>query len=136
MLTVAAAVQATLHRRALPTTANACGHRDTGILSATEWTDQPLLPRRRIVCVNCAVGLLHRRVAARGSMVGGTISHIRGTDGTGVVDTLLARGLIADDARFSGRGRPSFLVTTERFLQVMGIGSLAELPAPVHRDRA
>ncbi|MBV9599871.1 MAG: SMC-Scp complex subunit ScpB [Chloroflexi bacterium] len=56
------------------------------------------------------------------------ISHIRGTDRTGAVDTLLARGLIVDDARFGGRGRPAFLVTTDRFLQVMGLGSLAELP--------
>jgi segregation and condensation protein B len=56
------------------------------------------------------------------------ISHIRGTDSGGVADTLLARGLIADDARFGGRGRPSFLVTTEQFLRHLGIGSLAELP--------
>ena len=56
------------------------------------------------------------------------VAHIRGTDSAGVIDTLLARGLIADDARFGGRGRPAFLVTTDRFLQVMGIGSLAELP--------
>jgi len=56
------------------------------------------------------------------------ISHIRGTDSSGVIDTLLARGLIADDTRYGGRGRPAFLVTTERFLRVFGIGSLAELP--------
>jgi segregation and condensation protein B len=56
------------------------------------------------------------------------ISHIRGTDSAGVVDTLLARGLIVDDARFGGRGRPAFLVTSTRFLQVIGLGSLAELP--------
>ncbi len=57
------------------------------------------------------------------------VSHIRGTDSSGVVDILLARKLIADDARFGGRGRPSFLVTTGHFLHVMGICSLAELPA-------
>jgi segregation and condensation protein B len=56
------------------------------------------------------------------------IAQIRGTDSAGVIDTLLARTLIADDARFGGRGRPAFLITTERFLQVMGLGSLAELP--------
>jgi segregation and condensation protein B len=56
------------------------------------------------------------------------ISHIRGTDSAGVIDTLLARRLIVDDARFGGRGRPSFLATTERFLQIMGLGSLGELP--------
>jgi segregation and condensation protein B len=56
------------------------------------------------------------------------VAAIRGTDSAGVIDTLLARKLIADDARFGGRGRPAFLVTTDRFLQVMGLGSLAELP--------
>jgi len=56
------------------------------------------------------------------------IGVIRGTDSTGVVDTLLARGLVADDPRFGGRGRPSFLVTTAAFLRLMGLGSLAELP--------
>ena len=58
------------------------------------------------------------------------IAHIRGTDSAGVIDTLLARKLIADDARFGGRGRPAFLVTTDRFLQVMGS---ARLPS-CHRE--
>jgi segregation and condensation protein B len=57
------------------------------------------------------------------------VSHIRGTDCAGVIDTLFARKLLADDASFGGRGRPAFLVTTDRFLQVMGLNSLAELPA-------
>jgi segregation and condensation protein B len=57
------------------------------------------------------------------------VAHIRGTDSGGVIDTLLARKLIADDSRFGGRGRPAFLVTTDRFLQLMGLGSLAELPS-------
>jgi segregation and condensation protein B len=56
------------------------------------------------------------------------ISQVRGTDSSGVVDTLLARGLIAQDPRFGGRGRPSFLVTTERFLRHLGLRSLEELP--------
>jgi segregation and condensation protein B len=56
------------------------------------------------------------------------ISSIRGTDSTGLVDTLLARGLIAVDPRFGGRGRPSFLVTTEQFLRHMGLSSLEALP--------
>ena len=57
------------------------------------------------------------------------VAHIRGTDSAGVIDTLLSRKLIADDTRFGGRGRPAFLVTTDRFLQVMGLASLTELAA-------
>ena len=56
------------------------------------------------------------------------ISHIRATGSSGVIDTLLARGQIADDARSGGRGRPACLVATDLFPQVMGIGSLADLP--------
>ena len=56
------------------------------------------------------------------------ISHIRGTDSSGVIETLLARRLIEDDLRFGGRGRPSFLATTADFLRSLGLGSLAELP--------
>jgi len=63
------------------------------------------------------------------------VSRIRGTDSSGVIDTLLTRGLIADDPRFGGRGRPSFLVTTAAFLRLLGLGSLAELPPrPVPSD--
>ena len=65
------------------------------------------------------------------------INQIRGTDSSGVVDTLLARGLVADDPRFGGRGRPAFLVTTANFLRSLGLGSLAELPPrSVHSARS
>jgi segregation and condensation protein B len=56
------------------------------------------------------------------------VSSIRGVDSSGAIDTLLARRLIAGDARFGARGRPAFLVTTDQFLQSMGIATLAELP--------
>jgi segregation and condensation protein B len=56
------------------------------------------------------------------------ISHIRGTDSSGVIETLLARRLIEDDPRLGSRGRPSFLATTADFLRSLGLGSLADLP--------
>jgi segregation and condensation protein B len=56
------------------------------------------------------------------------VERIRGIDSSGVIDTLLGRGLIADDTRYGGRGRAAFLVTSERFLQTMGLRSLNELP--------
>jgi hypothetical protein len=40
----------------------------------------------------------------------------------------MARKLIEEDPRFGGRGRPSFLVTTELFLRRFGLGSLNDLP--------
>jgi segregation and condensation protein B len=56
------------------------------------------------------------------------IRSIRGVDSDGPVETLMARKLIEEDPRFGGRGRPSFLVTTELFLRRFGLGSLADLP--------
>jgi segregation and condensation protein B len=56
------------------------------------------------------------------------IRAIRGVDSDAVVETLMARGVIAEDPRFGGRGRPAFLITTPIFLRTMGLGSLSELP--------
>jgi segregation and condensation protein B len=56
------------------------------------------------------------------------IRSIRGVDSDGPVETLMARKLVAEDPRFGGRGRPSFLVTTEWFLRRFGLGSLTDLP--------
>jgi segregation and condensation protein B len=56
------------------------------------------------------------------------IRAIRCVDSDSAVETLLARGLIAEDPRFGGRGRPAFFVTTAACLGLLGIGSLAELP--------
>jgi segregation and condensation protein B len=56
------------------------------------------------------------------------VAHIRGTDSAGVIDTLLARKQIAHDARFQRAGSTVFVVTSDRFPQVLRLGSLAELP--------
>ena len=53
------------------------------------------------------------------------ISDIRGVDSSAVVETLMARKLIAEDPRFGGRGRPAFLVTTRAFLEYFGLSSLS-----------
>jgi segregation and condensation protein B len=56
------------------------------------------------------------------------IRSIRGVDSDAVVETLMARKLVAEDPRFGGRGRPSFLVTTAEFLRRFGLSSLNDLP--------
>jgi len=56
------------------------------------------------------------------------IRQVRGVDSDAVVETLLAHGLVAEDPRFGGRGRPAFLVTTAAFLRHLGLGSLTDLP--------
>jgi segregation and condensation protein B len=61
------------------------------------------------------------------------IRSIRSVDSDAVVETLRARGLVAEDPRFGGRGRPGFLITTAAFLQYFGLNSLSSLPP---RDRS
>ena len=75
------------------------------------------------------VALLLSIIAYEQPVTRADVSHIRATDSSGVIETLLARGLITDDPRFDGRGRPSFLVTTAAFLRLLGLGSLTELPS-------
>ncbi|MGI9146267.1 MAG: SMC-Scp complex subunit ScpB [Chloroflexota bacterium] len=56
------------------------------------------------------------------------IRTIRIVDSDAVIETLRARGLVAEDPRFGGRGRPGFLITTSSFLRYFGLSSLSDLP--------
>ena len=67
-------------------------------------------------------------IAYRQPVTRGTIEAVRGVDSTGVIATLLSRGLIETDGRAGTPGQPYQYVTTPVFLQHFGIGSLEELP--------
>ena len=56
------------------------------------------------------------------------IEQLRGADSSYTVALLSERGLIAPCGRLEAPGRPMLFGTTEQFLRVMGISSLAELP--------
>ncbi len=68
------------------------------------------------------------------------IEYIRGVNSSGVIRTLLDRGLIDVVGRDEGLGRPLLYGTTSRFLEHFGFRSLEDLPRPeelpvVLRDR-
>lgn len=56
------------------------------------------------------------------------IEQLRGADSAYTVALLSDRGLIAPCGRLEAPGRPVLFGTTERFLRVLGISSLEELP--------
>lgn len=58
----------------------------------------------------------------------GFVEQIRGIDSSGVVNTLVERGLIEEAGRLELPGRPIAYRTTDTFLRCFRIGSLAELP--------
>ncbi len=62
------------------------------------------------------------------------IERIRGVESGGVIESLLARGLLAEERRFGQRGGPVPLGTTAAFLRQFGLGSLADLPPLVSVD--
>jgi segregation and condensation protein B len=58
------------------------------------------------------------------------IEEIRGVNCDSVLANLELRNLVTEVGRGSGPGQPKLYGTTMRFLQVMGLESLDELPAP------
>ena len=58
------------------------------------------------------------------------VEYVRGVNSTGVIRTLLERGLIEGVARGQGVGRPVLYGTTARFMEHFGFASLEELPRP------
>ncbi len=57
------------------------------------------------------------------------IDNVRGVDSSYAVNSLLDKGLIEAVGRLEAVGRPMLYGTTDKFLRVFGINSLAELPA-------
>jgi segregation and condensation protein B len=53
---------------------------------------------------------------------------VRGVDSSYAVNSLLDKGLIEAAGRLDAPGRPMQYVTTDKFLRVFGLNSLAELP--------
>ena len=58
------------------------------------------------------------------------IEEVRGVNCESVLNNLELRDLVSEVGRGSGPGQPKLYGTTMRFLQVMGLGSLDDLPAP------
>ena len=63
------------------------------------------------------------------------IEQVRGVDSSSSVSGLLEKGLIEEAGRLDLPGRPVSFRTTDTFLRVFGLSSLADLP-PVHGAEA
>ncbi len=56
------------------------------------------------------------------------VERVRGVDCSGVVNTLLARGLIEERGRLDLPGRPMQYATSPNFMRCFGLESMGELP--------
>ena len=93
------------------------------LATKTEWAD-------------CIRRLLDsRRSVPLGPVSRAFIEQVRGVDSSSSVSGLLEKGLIEEAGRLDLPGRPVSFRTTDTFLRVFGLSSLADLP-PVHGAEA
>ena len=64
------------------------------------------------------------------------IEQVRGVDCSGVVSTLVVKGLIEERGRLELPGKPLLYGTTKNFLRCFGISDLSELPALPKEENA
>jgi segregation and condensation protein B len=64
------------------------------------------------------------------------IEEIRGVNSDGVLSNLELRDLVREVGRGSGQGHPKLFGTTIRFLQMLGLESLDDLPLPETEESA
>ena len=64
------------------------------------------------------------------------IEQVRGVDCSGVVSTLVEKGLIEERGRLELPGKPLLYGTTKNFLRCFGISDLSELPALPKEENA
>lgn len=56
------------------------------------------------------------------------VESIRGVDCSGVIKTLLSKGLVRIKGRDEGPGRPLLYATTDKFLENFGVNRISDLP--------
>ena len=67
-------------------------------------------------------------VAYRQPVTKGYVEQIRGVDCSGIMNTLVEKGLVEEKGRLDAPGRPILYGTTLEFLKRFGLNSLSELP--------
>jgi segregation and condensation protein B len=86
------------------------------------------LGQERIVRLSQAALETVALIAYRQPVTRADLEAVRGVDSTGVLQTLLARGLIEPAGRLSTVGNPVLYATTPEFLRLFGLASLDDLP--------
>lgn len=84
---------------------------------------RPELPSLSMAALETLAVIAYRQPVTRAE-----IEHIRGVKVDGILTSLLNRGLIKEAGRKDAPGRPILYVTTPRFLELLGLKDLSELP--------
>ena len=73
-------------------------------------------------------------IAYRQPVTKAAIDDVRGVDSERVIEGLMARGLIEERGRLESPGTPRTFGTTIRFLQILGVARLEDLPGLAEQD--
>ena len=134
-LSVEAALEALRERYAREDSGLCLLHLNTRwqLATKTEWADciRRLLDSRRAVPLGPAAMETLTVIAYNQPVSRAFIEQVRGVDSSSSVSGLLEKGLIEEAGRLDLPGRPVSFRTTDTFLRVFGLSSLADLP-PVH----
>ena len=74
-------------------------------------------------------------IAYRQPVTKAAIDDVRGVDSERVIEGLMVRGLIEERGRLEAPGTPRTFGTTIRFLQILGVARLEDLPGLVAQPR-
>ena len=105
------------------------------LTTKSQWADcvRRVLDSRRAVPLGPAAMETLTVIAYNQPVSRAFIEQVRGVDSSSSVSGLLEKGLIEEAGRLDLPGRPVSFRTTDTFLRVFGLSSLADLP-PVHSD--
>ena len=105
------------------------------LATKTQWADcvRRVLDSRRAVPLGPAAMETLTVIAYNQPVSRAFIEQVRGVDSSSSVSGLLEKGLIEEAGRLDLPGRPVSFRTTDTFLRVFGLSSLADLP-PEHSD--
>ena len=105
------------------------------LATKSQWADcvRRVLDSRRAVPLGPAAMETLTVIAYNQPVSRAFIEQVRGVDSSSSVSGLLEKGLIEEAGRLDLPGRPVSFRTTDTFLRVFGLSSLADLP-PVHSD--
>ena len=138
-LSVEAALEALRERYAREDSGLCLLHLNTRwqLATKTEWADcvRRVLDSRRAVPLGPAAMETLTVIAYNQPVSRAFIEQVRGVDSSSSVSGLLEKGLIEEAGRLDLPGRPVSFRTTDTFLRVFGLSSLADLP-PVHQPEA
>lgn len=100
------------------------------LATKTEWADcvRRVLDSRRAVPLGPAAMETLTVIAYNQPVSRAFIEQVRGVDSSSSVSGLLEKGLIEEAGRLDLPGRPVSFRTTDAFLRVFGLSSLADLP--------